>query len=374
MQRHLHSSRLFTVALVSAVILVSCGSDNSDNGPDGNNQDSTAVTTAPDSVVVLTEAFLSERTENDNIDSPAFWHGPNGEHWIIATAKESDVLVVYDANSGETLRRVGGSGTAAGEFERPNGIVVIDDLAVIVERDNHRVQVLQLPEFTSLGFIGADDLKKPYGAAVIPADSGNSYRLYVTDNYELVEDQIPPDSALGERIREYSFSVNDNAVSSELVRTFGATEGDGVLRVVESIYADAANNRLMIAEEDERDTYVKVYSLDGEYTGESLGRGIHSAQTEGIVLYPCGDSEGYWIATDQSHTGNAFHVYDRTSLRHLGAFAGKTVANTDGIALTEQGYGSFPAGAFAAVHDDGGVAAISWKEIADKLSLRSDCR
>lgn len=356
-------------------ILAACGTDNTSE-TDTQARDSASVQNtvhSNDSVLTLDEAWMTERTEADNIDSPAPWHGPNGEHWIIATAKETDMLVVYDANTGKTVKRFGTEGTGPGEFDRPNGIAVIDNLVLVVERDNHRVQVLNLPEFTSLGFIGTDDLRKPYSLSLFREQSG-SYMLYVTDNYELVEDQIPPDSTLGERVRQYRFSVTDGKLQNELVRTFGETQGPGVLRIVESIYADPANNRLLIAEEDERETCVKVYTLDGRFNGELIGKGIHHAQTEGIALYPCGDSAGYWVITDQSHNGNTFHLYDRATLRHIGAFTGKVTANTDGIALTQTGFGDFPSGAFFAVHDDGGVASFSWEKIADGLRADSDCK
>ena len=356
-------------------LLAACGTDNtseSDIQPQDSSSAHTATTQTQDSVLTLEESWMTERTEADNIDSPAPWHGPNGEHWVIATAKETDMLVVYDANTGETLRRFGKGGTGKGEFDRPNGIAVIDDLVLVVERDNHRVQALRLPEFESLGFIGTDDLRKPYGLTLFKEPSG-SYAVYVTDNYELTEDQIPPDSALGERVRQYRFSMADGKLQSELVRTFGETQGPGVLRIVESIYADPANNRLLVAEEDERETCVKVYTLDGSFKDEIIGKGIHHAQTEGIALYSCNDSTGYWVITDQSHDGNTFHLYDRATLKHIGAFTGKVTANTDGVTLTQTGYGDFPSGTFFAVHDDGGVSSFSWEHIADGLHV-PDCK
>lgn len=361
--------------LASSVLLASCGSGGNEQ-PGNTDTTGTAAAISSDSAatatVTLKEDFMTERTEPDNIDSPFPWHGPNGEHWIVTSAKEGHALVIYDANTGKTLRRIGKQGAGKGEFNRPNGVVVIDDLAIVVERDNHRVQVLRMPDFTPLGFIGAEELRKPYGATVYREPSG-SYALYVTDNYELKEDEIPPDSALGERVRQYRFTATAEGLKSESVRAFGDTSGEGTLRIVESIYADPANNRLLIAEEDERDTYAKVYTLDGKFTGKTLGRGIHHFQTEGIALYVCGDSAGYWILTDQSDSGNTFHVYDRMTLAHLGGFAGAVTANTDGIALTQKGYGNFPDGAFFAVHDDGGVGTFSWKRIADALKLRADC-
>ena len=79
------------------------------------------------------------------------------------------------------------------------------------------------------------------------------------------------------------------------------------------------------------------------------------------------------LAERRQYVSDTFHVFDRTSLAHLGSFRGNTTLNTDGIALTQRSYGDFPSGAFFAVHDDGNVAAFSWAAIADALKLRKDC-
>jgi 3-phytase len=317
--------------------------------------------------------WQTERDTLDNIDSPAVWHGPDGQHWLLSTAKTTDVLVVNDAATGKELQRVGGSGTGPGKLERPNGIAVIDDLALVVERDNQRVQVFRLPSFTPLGTFGASDLRKPYGIAVYPAADRGAYVAYVTDNYELTEDVVPPDSMLGERVRQYRVTVGADKVQAELVSTFGDTSGPGVLKVVESIAADVPNNRLLIAEELETASHIKVYTLDGKFTGKVLDSGLFPNQAEGIILYACGDTAGYWVTTDQGMGANTFHVFDRQTLAHVGSFQGVQTLNTDGIALTQRGFADFPDGAFYAVHNDGNVAAFSWTAIADSLKLRKDC-
>jgi 3-phytase len=322
--------------------------------------------------VTVAEAFTTPRDTLDNIDSPAVWHGPDGQHWLIATAKTGDVLVVSDAATGRLIRRVGGPGTAPGRMERPNGVAVIDDLAFVVERDNARVQVFRLPDFRPEGIYGAGDLRKPYGVAVV-RDGAGAYTTWVTDNYEMADESIPADSLLGARVREYRVAPRGGEVHATLVRTFGATRGGGVLRVVESIAADPANRRLLIAEENPGESALKVYTLAGRFTGQAIPPAFFPAQAEGIALYACGARDGYWIATDQSHEANTFHVFDRRTLAHLGSFRGPTVRNTDGVALTQTGFGPFPAGAFYAVHDDGNVAAFSWSAIADALALRKDC-
>ena len=136
---------------------------------------------------------------------------------------------------------------------------------------------------------------------------------------------------------------------------------------------DLPNQRLLIAEELETGSHIKVYTPEGKFTGQIIGAGLFPHQAEGIILYACGDTAGYWVTTDQDLTVNTFHVFDRSTLRLVGSFRGDSTLNTDGIALTQRGFGNFPSGAFYAVHNDGNVAAFSWAAIADALGLRKDC-
>src|SRR3546814_8789109 len=77
---------------------------------------------------------------------------------------------------------VGSKGDGPGEFLRPNGIAIYGNYVFVAERDNHRVQVLLLPDFTPLGTFGADQLRSPYGLWIhesAPAE----YEVYVTDSF-----------------------------------------------------------------------------------------------------------------------------------------------------------------------------------------------
>ena len=91
-------------------VLVACGRDETAR-PEG--EEAGADTAA----VVVSEIFETPRDTIDNIDSPAVWHGPNGEHWLLATAKETDLIVVSDATTGEVVRRVGTTGTGIGQMD-----------------------------------------------------------------------------------------------------------------------------------------------------------------------------------------------------------------------------------------------------------------
>lgn len=327
-------------------------------------------------VATIAEAFLSPMTPADNIDSPAAWRAPDGVLWLIATAKATDKLVVYDGSTGQHLRDVGSSGTAPGQFDRPNGIAVMDDLLWIVERDNHRVQVLSLPDFTPLATFAADDLRKPYGLWVDRRADG--YSVYVTDSWDNGEDAqgrdiLPPLAELDKRVRQYHVSRNGAKVDAKLVASIGDTTEAGALRVVESIWGDPENDRLLIAEEDESyASEFKVYTLAGRFTGTTFGRDVFKAQAEGVTLRTCG-KDGWWITTEQGKQRSVFHLSDRHTLKPVGAFQGNTVANTDGIWMMQQPSARFPHGALYAVHDDQGVVAFDWESIAKQLALPLEC-
>lgn len=323
---------------------------------------------------VLNELFHTERDENDNVDSPAIWHGQQGENWLLATAKEGHSILVYDATDGSYIKRYGQQGTAPGEFDRPNGIAVIDHLMLVVERDNARIQVIQLPEMEFIGFMSHEDLRYPYGLSVHRTTDGD-FDLYISDNYNPALEGYPLEEQLDERIHHYRFSLNEQGeIAYEAIRLFGDITGNGILHKVESLYADPVYNRLLIADEAYSQRSVKIYSLEGEYTGVDIPNLFFTSEPEGIALYSCDDGSGYWIITDQHKTDeNKFQIFDRETLQYIGGFRGDITRNTDGIWLTQKAFGEFEAGAFYAVHDDGSVTAFSWTDISDAVGLELNC-
>jgi 3-phytase len=334
------------------------------------------VTTAESGVSFeeVGEALITQTTPDENVDSPASWRTPSGATWVIATAKATDRLMVYDGDTGATLRIVGGSGEGAGEFNRPNGVFVIDDLVFVVERDNRRVQALRLPDFTPLGSFGTAELQKPYGLWVRRHE--DAYEVLVSDAYMSAEDDdVPPPLAdLDRRFKRYQVRVEPRALQTTLLGTFGATDAAGAIRIPESIWGDEAHARLLISEEDQSlGTRLRVYGMDGNYAGRDLGAGVFHAQAEGMALWQCPDGSGYWIATDQYKDRSVFHVFDRVSLERVGAFAGRKTANTDGVWLQQDATNAFPRGVFYAVDDDQAVAAFDWRQIAAALKLRETC-
>ena len=318
---------------------------------------------------MIEETMMSPWNMADNTDSPAFYK--NGENaWILATMKETDGLMIYDAVTGEVIKTVGKSGTGQAEFERPNGIWVIDDMVLVTERDNHRVQVLSLPEFKFIGYIGTDKLKRPYGLSVYKED-GN-YELYITDQYEEPNEQIPADSLLDERVLHYRFNTENGSFNAEFVRYIGETQGEGVLHTVESIFADPQNNKLMIAEETEAYTHIKVYDLKKGTYIKGLGKDLFEHQAEGIALYDCGNGKGFWFFTDQFTGDNTYHIFSRKDLKYIKSFRSENTQNTDGVWLTQQSYENHPQGSFIMVNNDGGIGVYEMQFLMNELELSCD--
>ena len=329
--------------------------------------------------VTVQESWFTFDIPAENVDSIAYWENPEGDTpWLLVTAKASHAVHVYDARNGFLLKRVGGLGAFAGQFNRPNGIAVADDLMFVVERDNQRVQILKLPEFSPVISFGAESLIKPYGLwvqelGIDPSDPDSPrYRVYVTDNYEYAEGQrtadgaIPPIAELGERVRVYDIERDGDVLDAELSFSFGATEGAGTLQVVESIWGDPAHNQLFISEENpETGSSLKVYTLDGEFTGTVVGQDIFQFQSEGLAI----DTERNWlIATDQGKTANYFHIFEVGTYQHLGTFEGTYTLNTDGVCLVTTPIGYHKGGIFFAIHNDRQVSALDWDTVVKQLS------
>lgn len=323
-------------------------------------------------VAVIKEAFKTQRDEKDNVDSPAVWHGPDGQHWLLSTAKEGNAVIVYDAATGDKINRFGQSGDTLNDLSRPNGIAVIDNYALVVERDNRRIKVFSLPDLTDLGTFGEEYLRLPYGITIDLFE--DKYHLYVTDNYETADEETPPIDSLGLRVHHFVFSVEGSNLVSEHIKSFGDTSGDGVLYKVESILMDRDYDRLLISDEHEDHRNVKIYNAEGKFSGKIIPHNYFFYEPEGIVVWECEeDNSGYYLIVDQGKINNTFQVFDRKTMDYIGGFAGEITRNTDGIALTQKSFGNFKYGAFYPVHNDGSLTAISWEDIAATLELRNDC-
>ena len=367
------SFRLLPALLLLPLVACSAMPAVADREPDQYDADDVLLRDHDVPHVVVREAFVTEATPEENIDSPASWL-QDGKRMLVATAKASDALVVYDGDSGRRLRTVGGPGKALGQLRRPNGVATIDDRYLfVVERDNQRVQMFALPEFTPLLAFGEDALRQPYGLWV--RAKGEGYEVLVSDAYMAGEDAdgddvVPPLAQLDRRFRRYEVTRSGDGWQARDAGSFGDTSMAGAIRIPESLFGDEAHGRLLVAEEDvPTGTRLREYDLQGRYLGRDVGAGQYRAQAEGIALMACADGGGWWVASDQFADRTVFHLFDRASLAHAGSFAGKVTGLTDGVWLDARGDARFPQGVFYASHLDQGVAAFDWRDIAAALKL-----
>lgn len=358
------------IAGTCALLLGACAGTPSSIAPSS----TPAPPAAPSSLVA--EAWISAEVQGEELDSVATWTTAEGGTWLIATGKSTHRLSVFDGDGGGLLRTVGARGEAPGEFTRPNGIAVSGDLLFVVERDNRRVQLLSLPDFAPQASFGGGELRSPYGIWLQPAAGG--LEAFVTDSFMYGEryDIVPPAEELAQRVRRYHLRFDDQGhLSASHLGSFGETEGPARLNMVESIAGDPAHGRLLVAEEDRTSpSNLHVYGFDGRWTGRSLPEGTFAGEAEGVVLWACGETGGYWLAVDQQAPLTWFHLFDRATLQPAGSFHGERTARTDGIALHVASTPRFPGGALYAVHDDRAIAAFDLRDIVDTLGLDPACR
>lgn len=315
----------------------------------------------------VSESFHVELSPDLGIDSLATWATPEGDFWLIASAKFAGRLIVFDADSGEVLREIG----EPGEFDYPNGVAVFGDVLFVVERGSHRVQLRSLPDFLPLGSIGEDVLHSPYGIW-LRESAPDEIEAFVTDS---PVPTAPSPEADIPRVQRFRVRLDDDPIRAWPLDAFGRPDGAEALHQVESIAGDVIFDRLVIAEEkpELRSRGAAIHDLSGTYTGQRLGADLYRGDQEGIALYECQSGNGYWITTDQNPLENRFHVFDRASLDYLGSFAGEHTRQTDGITLRPAASERFPHGALYASSDDRGIAAFDWADIASALNLWLDC-
>lgn len=326
----------------------------------------------------VAEAFVTVSAPADMLHAPAAWRAPDGTTWLLTTATQGERLLIHDGDTGAPLATHGSGGDGAGQFRSPRGIVVSGDLVFVVERDNRRVQVIELPSLRTLGTLGSEELLQPHGVWVQPQGE-HDVDLLVTDAYMAGEDAgghalMPTLAQLERRLHRYAVRIDADGVDARHAGAFGDTSAAGAIRMPESLQGDPAHDRLLISDKDTTTgTSLREYDIAGRFRGRNVGRDIFGAQTGGLALWACPDGSGYWLAHDRFRDRSLFHIFDRVTLEHIGAFAGRTIANTSGVWLQQAATTRFPDGVFYAVHDSRAVGAFDWRDIARTLKLRARC-
>jgi hypothetical protein len=327
-----------------------------------------ALNTAPDPssaqpLATIPEAWVSAGLDCDNTDSLAV-ATVNGQLRAYATAKDGHRLEVLDATNGRFLRQLGHEGSGPGGMLRPNGVAAINlnvgsektrPLIAVVERDHPRVQLIWADTEKPALVFGREQLNRPYGIATL--ETPNGWRIFITDT------KVPP----AETVKIFDLTYRDGRPTATFRRALGAADGPGRVWTAESIVVDAANQRLLLCEEDERDHCVKVYTLAGQYAGKRFAGPELVGEPEGIVVTELAGRRCV-IVTDQTSELTRWHVYDADDYEHLLSFTGRPlIRRTDGIAIIPPSPPLFPAGGLVAVDNDCQIRAYSLAKIAEHL-------
>ena len=327
--------------------------------------------------VTVAEAYVSAPLAGDELDSLASWATPDRTVWLIATAKSSHRLLVFDADSGARLREVGRKGTAAGKFQRPNGIAVHGTHVFVVERDNPACRCCGCRISSRSAASAVTCCAVPTASGCMRPGAAGSRSTSPTASCSA--NVVPPLAELDHRVHRFDVRIDRAGGGRERIdarhrAALGDTSEAAALRRVESIAGDPKYDRLLIADEHvPHGSTLREYSLAGRYTGRSLPPDSFDAEAEGLALWACPDGGGYWVTVDQLSPLTRFHVFDRLGLAPRGSFSGRRAARTDGVALHAAPTARFPAGALFAVHDDRSIAAFDLRAIATALRLPAAC-
>ena len=189
----------------------------------------------------------------------------DGRVRVFATSKGGDRVHVLDGDTGKLIADYTGGDDG---LRYPNGIATVDftvgeqdgrprrrPCILVVERDNARVHAFWGDTLRPAGTFGGDELHRPYGIAVSQRD--DRVLVYITNT------EVPLDRT----VQVYELARSGERVSGRPVRSFGATDGPGVIRVAESVLVDDRYDRVFLCNEDDAEQCVKVYDRDGRFTG-----------------------------------------------------------------------------------------------------------
>ncbi len=308
----------------------------------------------------IQESWRSSGIDFDDTDSLAACQLADGRVRVLATAKQGHRVDVFDGETGSFVASYGSEGTGERQFLRPNGIAICDfrtesgatrSAAIVVERDGRRVHAFWVDTLEFAGAYSHESFTRPYGAAIHQADDATL--IFVTDACGR------PD----QRVHVLELNRNGDRIRFDHVESFGETKGGGVLVTLESIAIDADHGHVLLCDEDDSQSNVKVYTLAGEFTGRTFGAEQIQREPEGIAI--CESvGPGFIILTDQRKEATVWHLYERGTYDYLASFTGNpNVANTDGIAVLAGSFGQFSHGALYAVHDDRDVRAYAMSDV-----------
>jgi len=318
-------------------------------------------------------------------DDPAIWVNPKdpSKSLIIGTDKDADGgLYVFDLAGRELTDK-----TVHG-LKRPNNVDIAyglmlggkpTDIAVVTERMESRIRVYRLPDMQPVD--GG-------GIAVFTGETGEEYTLPMgialykrprltgsVDSSAVVNSQIYAIVSRKNGPKEgylWQYLLQDDGhgqVEGMLVRKFGRFSGK---KEIESIAVDQQLGFVYYS--DER-AGIRQYYADPEKGNEQLsifGVGEFKGDSEGISIYPTGDSTGFILVSNQQD--NSFNVYPRegtggrlTSHQLIGRIPFSTLESDGSDVVNVNLSPRYPKGIFVAMSNGRVFQYYDWRQIEARL-------
>ncbi|NUS38048.1 MAG: hypothetical protein HOQ02_03375 [Lysobacter sp.] len=265
----------------------------------------------------------------------ASWTDEDGAVRVISASPAG--LVVRDGDSGAVLAD---AAARAAHPRDPADMAVFGDHLFVVERGQHRAQVLSLPHFTPTGSIGAEQLAQP-GGIWVDESGPDELRLFVAD---------------AGNARAARFLLQFDEAGQVQARADG---GFPVAAGPRGLVGDPADNRLLVATA----SAVHAYDVAGHAGDHAL------PPAAALALWTCPDGGGYWLLAGPQ---DGIAVFDRATLAPRGGFDAAAGRPLTALDLHAAGSTRFPAGALYAVAGDT-LVAFDLREIATALDLARDC-
>ena len=316
----------------------------------------------------ISPAVITETTLNDT-DDPAIWvnRSAPAQSRIIGTDKNKvGGIYMYDLD-GNIVNKIT-------DLNRPNNIDVAydfeingikTDIAVVTERNTHKIRVFSLPELRAID--GG-------GIPVFEQETDNSFRESMgIALYTYPDGQI--DAIVGRKTglsEEYLWQYRlvatpEGIVKANVIRKFGSYSGK------KEIEAIAVDNELGYVYYCDETAGIRKYYADPSNGNKELaffGQKDAKRDHEGIAIYKKDDKKGYILVSNQQK--NTILVYKREGDEHnphkhslLAEIPVSTIECDGADSLNFNFNDSFPQGIFVAMSNGKVFHIYDWRKIQE---------
>lgn len=296
--------------------------------------------------------LITEKTPHDT-DDPAIWiNKTNPEQSIVFGTDKDEVnggVYAFDLD-GKIIKEKSITGLSyPNNVDIEYGFTLNDstktDIMMFTEREKHQIRLYSIPDMTPLDYGGFPvfedekniELRRPMGISLYKNPENGKI-------YAIVGRKIGPTKGY---LYQYELTVNNDTVTTKLVRKFGTFSGN---KEIEAIVVDDALGYVYYSDEGVGIRKFYADPAKGNKQISIFGTDRFKDDIEGIALATYPDGEGFLIVSNQQdHSFNIFKRDDNSFVKTLNL----GTLETDGCDVTTESLGSkYPNGLFVSMNDE----------------------